>query len=73
MTESYTSCVWLVREGEADAFVAAWREFVAAALAWPGWGEAPARSRRPGPQALPDLSPLGRAAHGRLRAFTTSS
>ena len=29
MTETYTSGMWMVKEGESDDFVAAWREFAA--------------------------------------------
>jgi heme-degrading monooxygenase HmoA len=38
MPETYTSGVWLVREGEEDDFVAAWREFAAWAREAPGSG-----------------------------------
>jgi heme-degrading monooxygenase HmoA len=38
MAETYTSGVWIVKEGEEDAFVAAWREFASWGHTWPGCG-----------------------------------
>jgi heme-degrading monooxygenase HmoA len=38
MTETYTSGTWTVKDGEDDAFVAAWREFVTWASELPGSG-----------------------------------
>jgi heme-degrading monooxygenase HmoA len=36
--DTYTSGLWLVREGQEDAFVAAWKEFTAWAATMPGSG-----------------------------------
>jgi heme-degrading monooxygenase HmoA len=36
MTETYTSGLWMVKAGEEDAFVEAWKEFVGWASAMPG-------------------------------------
>jgi hypothetical protein len=36
MSETYTSGIWLVKEGEEDLFVAAWREFAEWARTMPG-------------------------------------
>jgi heme-degrading monooxygenase HmoA len=38
MAETYTSGMWLVNEGEEEAFVAAWTEFVTWARSMPGSG-----------------------------------
>ena len=38
MAETYTHGIWLVRHGEEDAFVAAWREFASWGSTWPGCG-----------------------------------
>ena len=38
MGETYTSGIWHVKEGEEEAFVAAWRDFVSWAREWPGSG-----------------------------------
>ena len=38
MPETYTNGIWMVKTGEEDDFVAAWREFVSWASAWPGSG-----------------------------------
>ena len=38
MTETWTSGLWIVKPGEADAFVAAWREFVTWAAEMDGHG-----------------------------------
>lgn len=38
MAEIYTSGRWVVRPGEEDQFVAAWKEFVATGAAMPGSG-----------------------------------
>lgn len=38
MSETYTSGIWLVKGGEEDDFVAAWREFAEWARAMPGCG-----------------------------------
>ena len=38
MAETYTNGVWLVKEGEEDEFVAAWREFASWGRTWPGCG-----------------------------------
>jgi heme-degrading monooxygenase HmoA len=38
MTETYTSGLWIVKAGEDDAFVAAWREFVTWAAEQDGHG-----------------------------------
>jgi heme-degrading monooxygenase HmoA len=38
MTETYTSGLWIVKSGEEDAFVEAWREFVGWASELPGSG-----------------------------------
>ena len=38
MVETYTNGIWLVKEGEEDEFVAAWRDFVSWASTWPGSG-----------------------------------
>jgi len=38
MTETYTSGAWLVKEGEDEAFVQAWTEFVEWASELPGSG-----------------------------------
>jgi heme-degrading monooxygenase HmoA len=38
MPETYTSGTWVVKEGEEDAFVAAWTEFVEWASEQPGSG-----------------------------------
>ena len=38
MTETYTSGVWTVKDGEEEAFVEAWREFVAFGGKMPGSG-----------------------------------
>jgi heme-degrading monooxygenase HmoA len=38
MTETYTSGVWVVKPGEEDDFVEAWKEFVAWAAGMPGSG-----------------------------------
>ena len=38
MPETYTSGVWLAKEGEEDEFVAAWTEFVQWASRHPGCG-----------------------------------
>lgn len=38
MTETYTSGLWMVKPGEEDAFVEAWKEFVRWASEMPGSG-----------------------------------
>ena len=38
MTETYTSGTWIVKPGEEDDFVAAWREFVTWAAELDGHG-----------------------------------
>ena len=38
MTETYSSGIWTVKEGEEDAFVEAWKEFVTWSSAMPGSG-----------------------------------
>jgi heme-degrading monooxygenase HmoA len=38
MPETYTSGVWLVKPGEEEAFVAAWRDFAAWGRTIPGCG-----------------------------------
>jgi heme-degrading monooxygenase HmoA len=38
MTETYTSGVWVVRPGEENDFVEAWKEFVALGAEMPGSG-----------------------------------
>jgi heme-degrading monooxygenase HmoA len=38
MAETYTNGIWMVKKGEEDAFVAAWRDFVSWASTWPGSG-----------------------------------
>jgi len=38
MAETYTNGTWLVKPGEEEDFVAAWREFVTWASTWPGSG-----------------------------------
>jgi heme-degrading monooxygenase HmoA len=38
LTETYTSGMWLVKEGEEDEFVAAWRDFASWGHTWPGCG-----------------------------------
>jgi heme-degrading monooxygenase HmoA len=38
VTETYTSGTWMVKAGEEDAFVEAWREFVTWASELPGSG-----------------------------------
>jgi heme-degrading monooxygenase HmoA len=38
MAETYTSGLWVVKPGEEDAFVAAWREFASWGHTWPGCG-----------------------------------
>jgi heme-degrading monooxygenase HmoA len=38
MAETYTSGTWMVKAGEEDAFVEAWREFVTWASELPGSG-----------------------------------
>jgi heme-degrading monooxygenase HmoA len=38
MPETYTSGVWMVKDGEEDEFVAAWREFASWARTMPGCG-----------------------------------
>jgi heme-degrading monooxygenase HmoA len=36
MAKTYTHGTWLVKAGEEDEFVAAWRDFVSWARTWPG-------------------------------------
>jgi heme-degrading monooxygenase HmoA len=36
MGEAYTNGVWMVKAGEEEAFVAAWREFASWGQTWPG-------------------------------------
>ena len=38
MAETYTNGVWLVNEGEENAFVEAWREFASWGRTWGGCG-----------------------------------
>ena len=38
MTETFTSGIWVVKAGEEDPFVAAWRDFVTWASKLPGSG-----------------------------------
>lgn len=38
MAETYTNGVWVVKEGDEEAFVDAWRDFVSWASTWPGSG-----------------------------------
>ncbi len=38
MAETYTNGLWLVKPGEEDEFVAAWREFASWGHTWPGCG-----------------------------------
>ena len=38
MPETYTSGIWIVKEGAEDAFVAAWKEFAQWATTMPGAG-----------------------------------
>ena len=38
MAETYTNGVWIVKDGEDEAFVAAWREFASWGHTWPGCG-----------------------------------
>jgi heme-degrading monooxygenase HmoA len=38
MAETYTNGIWVVKEGEEDAFVAAWREFASWGRSWAGCG-----------------------------------
>jgi len=38
MAETYTSGVWVVKDGEEEDFVAAWRDFVSWACTKPGSG-----------------------------------
>ena len=38
MAETYTNGVWMVKPGEEDAFVSAWREFASWGHTWPGCG-----------------------------------
>ena len=38
MAETYTNGIWLVKPGEEDDFVAAWREFASWGQTWPGCG-----------------------------------
>jgi heme-degrading monooxygenase HmoA len=38
MAETYTNGVWIVKEGEEEAFIAAWREFASWGQTWPGAG-----------------------------------
>jgi heme-degrading monooxygenase HmoA len=38
MAETYTNGIWMVKQGEEDAFVAAWREFASWGHTWPGCG-----------------------------------
>jgi heme-degrading monooxygenase HmoA len=38
MTQTYTNGIWLLRDGQEDEFVAAWREFASWGHTWPGCG-----------------------------------
>jgi heme-degrading monooxygenase HmoA len=38
MAETYTNGIWMVKSGEEDAFVAAWRDFVSWGSTWSGSG-----------------------------------
>ena len=38
MAETYTNGIWLVKEGEEDDFVSAWRDFASWGHTWPGCG-----------------------------------
>jgi heme-degrading monooxygenase HmoA len=38
VSETYTSGIWVVKDGEEDEFVAAWRDFVSWGSTWPGSG-----------------------------------
>ena len=38
MAETYTNGIWMVKPGEEDEFIAAWREFASWGHTWPGCG-----------------------------------
>jgi heme-degrading monooxygenase HmoA len=84
MAETYTSGIWIVKAGEHDEFVAAWRDFVSWASTWAGSGtfrlvrdvDEPARYLSFGPwesfeaQATWKADPEFRERIGRVRQHT---